>query len=181
MTNTDIDLVTRRIAPRPSGQASLANPVSHSMSWFVTTATSQGIPVESAVSGFLRELHLFLSFVILLPDSYLCPLYFTVSYIYRERANFGFHFYLYCDVLPVNTSNNLVGCGFCISIYWILHQRSLQSLITLPITSREPATSSGSSSSPSWRKPLLRIFRDELLVMNSYSRLPWSTAMTRLL
>jgi hypothetical protein len=40
-----------------------------------------------------------------------------------------------------------------------------------PITSHEPATSSGSSSVPSWRKPLLRIFRDELLVMNSYSRL----------
>jgi hypothetical protein len=29
---------------------------------------------------------------------------------------------LYCGVLPVNTSNNLVGCGFCVSIYWILHQ-----------------------------------------------------------
>jgi hypothetical protein len=50
-------------------------------------------------------------------------------------------------------------------------RRRLQSLITLPITSHEPATSSGSSSAPSWHKPLLRIFRDELLVMNSYSRL----------
>jgi hypothetical protein len=28
----------------------------------------------------------------------------------------------YCVVLPVNTSNNFVGCGFCVSIYWILHQ-----------------------------------------------------------
>jgi hypothetical protein len=46
-----------------------------------------------------------------------------------------------------------------------LHRRSLQSLITLRITSHEPATSSGSSSAPCWRKPLLRIFRDELLVM----------------
>jgi hypothetical protein len=50
-------------------------------------------------------------------------------------------------------------------------RRRLQSLITLPITSHEPATTSGSSSAPSWRKPLLRIFRDELLVINSYSRI----------
>jgi hypothetical protein len=50
-------------------------------------------------------------------------------------------------------------------------RRRLQSLITFPITPHKPATSSGSQSAPSWHKPLLRIFRDELLVMSSYSRL----------
>jgi hypothetical protein len=54
-------------------------------------------------------------------------------------------------------------------------------LITLPITSHEPATSSGSSSAPSWRKPLLRIFRDELLVINSFCRLLWRTPIPKLL
>jgi hypothetical protein len=29
---------------------------------------------------------------------------------------------LYCDVLPVNTSNNMWVADFSISIYWILHQ-----------------------------------------------------------
>jgi hypothetical protein len=53
----------------------------------------------------------------------------------------------------------------------IHYQAELQSLITLPFTSHEPATS-GSSSAPSWRKPLLLIFRDELLLMSSCSRLP---------
>jgi hypothetical protein len=52
-------------------------------------------------------------------------------------------------------------------------RRCLQSLITFPITPHEPTTTSGSSSAPSWHKPLLSIFRDELLVMNSYSRLLW--------
>jgi hypothetical protein len=41
----------------------------------------------------------------------------------------------YCDVLPVNTSNNLwVADFFFISIYWIWHhQAELQSLKTFPI------------------------------------------------
>jgi hypothetical protein len=68
-----------------------------------------------------------------------------------------------------------VGCGFCISIYWIYIRKRLQSLITLPITSHEPATSSGSSSAPSWRKSRLWIFRDELFVMNSCGELLWRT------
>jgi hypothetical protein len=38
-------------------------------------------------------------------------------------------------------SNNFVGCGFCISIYWLFIKRNLQSLITLPIlyhTNQQP-------------------------------------------
>jgi hypothetical protein len=81
----------------------------------------------------------------------------------------------YCDVLPVNTSNNLWVADFCISIYWIYIRWCLQSLMTFPITSHKPATSSGSQSAPSWRKPHLRIFRDELLwwipVANCYGEL----------
>jgi hypothetical protein len=44
-----------------------------------------------------------------------------------------------------------------------IHQAELQSLITFPITSHEPATSSGSSFVLNWRKLFLRSFRDELL------------------
>jgi hypothetical protein len=40
-----------------------------------------------------------------------------------------------------------VGCGFRISIYWILHQAMFT--ITYIVTSHEPTTSSGSSSVPS--------------------------------
>jgi hypothetical protein len=65
----------------------------------------------------------------------------------------------YCDVLPVNTSNNFWVTDVCISIYWILHQAELQSLITLPITSHEPATSPGMNDS--WGTA----------VTNTYSRL----------
>jgi hypothetical protein len=76
----------------------------------------------------------------------------------------------YCDVLPVNTSNNYVGCGFLYLDLLDITSGGV-TVITLPITSREQATSSGSSSAPSWRKPLLSIFLDELLLMSSYSRL----------
>jgi hypothetical protein len=48
----------------------------------------------------------------------------------------------YCDVLPLNTSNNSWVADFCISIYWIYIRRCLQSLIT----SHKPVTSSGSYS-----------------------------------
>jgi hypothetical protein len=51
-------------------------------------------------------------------------------------------------------------------------RRCLQSLKTFPITSHEPANSSGSSSAPSWRKPLLRIFRDELLFQTAMTTPP---------
>jgi hypothetical protein len=49
-------------------------------------------------------------------------------------------------------------------------QAELQSLITLLIASHEPTTSSGSSSVPSWRKPLLRIFRNELALADSHDQ-----------
>jgi hypothetical protein len=43
-----------------------------------------------------------------------------------------------------------VGCGFYISIYWILHQAAFTITYNTynTITSHEPATSSGSSSAP---------------------------------
>jgi hypothetical protein len=73
-----------------------------------------------------------------------------------------------------------VRCGSCISIYWI-YIRSLQSLITFPITSHIPVTSSGSSFVLNWRKLLLWSFCDELLwwtaMANSYSRLLWQSTL----
>jgi hypothetical protein len=74
---------------------------------------------------------------------------------------------------------------FMLDLLDIRQAEFLQSLITLLITSHEPATSSGSSSVPNWRKPLLSIFRDDLLLMSSYSRLlertPSSDSYRRLL
>jgi hypothetical protein len=73
-----------------------------------------------------------------------------------------------------------VGCGF-LSRFIGSISGGVKSLITLPITSHELATSSGSSSAPSWRKPPLWSFRDELLVMNCYGELLIQTPMTKLL
>jgi hypothetical protein len=69
-----------------------------------------------------------------------------------------------------------VGFGFCISIYWIYIRRSLQSLITLPITSHKPVTCSGSSFVLNWRKLFLWSFRDELLWWTV-----WRTPLAKLL
>jgi hypothetical protein len=70
-----------------------------------------------------------------------------------------------------------VGCGFCISIYWIYIRRSLQSLITFPITSHKPVTSSGSSFALNWRKLLLWWTP----ITDSCGELLWQTPMTELL
>jgi hypothetical protein len=70
-----------------------------------------------------------------------------------------------------------VGCGFGISIYWIYIRWCLQSLITFPIISHKPVTSSGSSLVLNWRKLFVTNCCVELLVVNSYYRLLWSTPM----
>jgi hypothetical protein len=48
----------------------------------------------------------------------------------------------YCDVLPVNTSNNLWVADFLSRFIGYYIRRSLQSLITFPITSHKPVSSS---------------------------------------
>jgi hypothetical protein len=65
-----------------------------------------------------------------------------------------------------------VGCGFCIFIYWIYIRRCLQSLITFPITSHKPVTSSGVSYS--WGASVTNSCGELLLqtaMTDSYSRL----------
>jgi hypothetical protein len=130
------------------------------------------------VGKLLTRLHSFASQKQLILTPHIC-----VVYLMTDHRSYRFS-YKYCDVLPVNTSNNLWVADFCIPIYWIYIRRCLQSLITFPITSHEPATYSGSSSAPSWRKPLLRSFRDELcrtLMMNSYGELLLQTARDELI
>jgi hypothetical protein len=39
-----------------------------------------------------------------------------------NMSQYHYCYYWCCDVLPVNTSNNLWVPDFCISIYWILYQ-----------------------------------------------------------
>jgi hypothetical protein len=83
--------------------------------------------------------------------------------------------YEYIVTCCLLTRRIISGLRIFISIYWIYIRQRLQSLITLPIATDELANSSGSSSAPSWRKPLLWIFRDELLVMNSCGELLYRT------
>jgi hypothetical protein len=87
------------------------------------------------------------------PEKHVTSLYIVTCYLLTRRV-------IYCG-LRISVSR-FIG-------YYI--KRSYNHLITLPITSHEPAASSGSSSAPNWRKPPLSIFLDELLLMSSYSRL----------
>jgi hypothetical protein len=63
-----------------------------------------------------------------------------------------------------------VGYGFCISNYWIYIRRHLQSLITFPITSHKPVTSSGMSYS--WGTSVTNccvelLFQTAVIILNS--------------
>jgi hypothetical protein len=60
-----------------------------------------------------------------------------------------------------------VGCGFCVSIYWIHVRRCLQLLITRLITSHKPATASGMT--------LLRNCFDEHLFQTPTADCSWRT------
>jgi hypothetical protein len=84
----------------------------------------------------------------------------------------------YCDVLPVNTSNNLCGLRILCSIYWIHVRQWFHSLIILLIASHEPATSSGMNYS--WGTAVTNTY-SRLLLQTSFSRLLLQTVHDKLL
>jgi hypothetical protein len=90
--------------------------------------------------------------------------------------------YIYCDVLPVNTSNNSWVADFISRFIGCTPSGITITCNTSNLISHKPATSSGSQSAPIWRKPLLRSFHDELLcrtlVMNSCDELLRNQSLT---